>query len=371
MSGALRVLHLLASPRLTGIAEPVLGMCEGLAARGHRVHVAAPHGSKLIERARERGLPVWDRLNLKSGWDLAGMLDDLRWLRRRRGDFDVVHLHHTRTHWLGGLALGGRSPRPALVAHNHAAAPLRHDALHRRLYARMAAILEVSAAPGAEDERRLGRPAFHLPGAVDVERITPSREGHELRRRLGIPEDAVVIAMWARLDHDRRHDLLLSAFAQLRGEFPAAWLLFAGSGAHRAPLLRLAQREGVAERLVVAGRNLLGFAESRACTDILVHLAAGSDGSMRTILEGMAAGLAVVAARVGVAGEYLTHESDGILLARATPATLAEALRRLLADPSSMAELGRQARRRAVVSFALPGQAQRLEAVYRQILGGA
>ncbi|MBE7561267.1 glycosyltransferase family 4 protein [bacterium] len=367
MTERLRVLHVLASRRATGIAEPVLCMCEALAARGHAATLALPRASKLVREARARGLAVWDGLRLASGWNFFSYLSDFHRLRACAGDCDVVHLHHTRTHWLGGLALGNLAVRPLLLAHNHDSHPLRGDLLHRRLYDRMDGLLEVSTTACAVDAQRLARPGYHLPGAVDVEKITPEAEGREIRRRLGIPAEAMVVASWSRLDPDRRHDVLLAAFALLAREFPAAWLLFAGSGEHRGALLRRARELGVADRLVVAGRNDLAFAEARAITDVLVFLATGSDGSCRTVLEGMAAGLPIVAARVGVVGDYLCDGENGLLIEQPAPAQLAAALRRVLGDGDLRARLAYQARADAVARFDLRLQAARLEAIYLEL----
>ena len=229
-------------------------------------------------------------------------------------------------------------------------------------------MIEVSAAAGDRDERALARPALHLPGAVDVEKIVPDRESRAIRERLGIPADVVVVAMWSRLDPDRHHRVVLEAWALLKDEFPAAWLLFAGSGEFRTHLLAKARALGLAARLVVAGRNDLAFPESRACTDVLVQLAEGSDGSCRTVLEGMAAGLAVIGARVGVVGDYLRDGETGLLVERADAPLLAQALRRVLGDAGLRRRLGERARTDAVARFDIRRQAERLEGIYREAL---
>ena len=366
-----RILHVLSSRRLTGVAEPVLGLLAALAARGHSVELACRRGSKLCIRAHERGVPVWDGLRLPRGLSPVANVLDVRALRRHIEETrpDIIHLHLSRDHWLGALAVRGMPDAPSLVVHNHMSRALRSDRLHRKLYARMGGIVEVSGHTFNEDieQHERVRSLVFLPGAVDVDALAPVRDAR-VRERLGLPPDAVVVAMWARLDPDRKHVVLMEAFAEMKDEFPHAWLLFAGGGEHKKTLLAEAQRLEINERLIFAGRNDLDFDESRAVTDVLVQLAQGSDGSMRTILEGMASGLPVLAADVGVAAEYLVDGQSGVLVSSAHAKLVAAKLRPLLADAALRERIGCAAREFVQENHNRPLQAERLERFYEEVL---
>ena len=103
--------------------------------------------------------------------------------------------------------------------------------------------------------------------------------------------------------------------------------------------------------------------------DVLVHLAEGSDGSVRTVLEGMALGLPVVGAKVGVIPDYITHEKNGFLIESADPDQLAPLLRQLAADAELRTRLGQRAREHALTCHTPQIMAEKLEAFCLSLFG--
>lgn len=70
-----------------------------------------------------------------------------------------------------------------------------------------------------------------------------------------------------------------------------------------------------------------------------------SEGFPNTLLEGMSAGLAVIATRVGAVPEVVEHGRTGLLMEPGDTDTLVGHLRRLCDDPTLRAALGAAARR--------------------------
>jgi glycosyltransferase involved in cell wall biosynthesis len=81
--------------------------------------------------------------------------------------------------------------------------------------------------------------------------------------------------------------------------------------------------------------------------DVLVHASTIPEPFGQVVVEGMAAGLAVVAADAGGPAEVVTHGVDGLLYPPGDSHALAQALRDLAADPERRRRLGDAARRRA------------------------
>jgi len=128
-------------------------------------------------------------------------------------------------------------------------------------------------------------------------------------------------------------DVLLEAFAILAARSSEAELLLVGNGPRRAEYEETARRLGITSRV-----SFLGYrADPRSVmqsADIFVLPSLEEPGGL-VLCEAMDAGCAVVATRVGGNPEYLG--SAGLLVEPGSPAALADALMRLLADRALLA----------------------------------
>jgi glycosyltransferase involved in cell wall biosynthesis len=88
------------------------------------------------------------------------------------------------------------------------------------------------------------------------------------------------------------------------------------------------------------------------------------------VLEGMAAGVPVIAAAAGGPTELITDGVDGLLTRPGDPTELAGAMRRLVDDPELRARLADAARERSR-EFTPERTAEQLLAVYRQVVSRA
>jgi glycosyltransferase involved in cell wall biosynthesis len=101
--------------------------------------------------------------------------------------------------------------------------------------------------------------------------------------------------------------------------------------------------------------------------DAVVHASVLPEPFGRVVVEGMAAGLPVVATRAGGPAEVLTHEVDGLLYPMGDVGALARALTRLAGDERLRLDLGRAGTTRAE-SYRPEAAARSVEAVYRAVL---
>ena len=83
------------------------------------------------------------------------------------------------------------------------------------------------------------------------------------------------------------------------------------------------------------------------------------------IIEAMAAGLPVIATRVGAVPDMIRHDVEGLLCAPGAPEELADAIERLLADPELRRRLGAAGRRRALERYSVGRLSAELAALYR------
>ncbi|MGQ0721230.1 MAG: glycosyltransferase [Candidatus Eiseniibacteriota bacterium] len=183
------------------------------------------------------------------------------------------------------------------------------------------------------------------------------------RARLSLPPDRFVIGTVARLDPVKDHAALLEACATIRAAVPSAHLVLVGDGPERAALERRAGELGVLEAVTFAGSRadarllLPGF-------DLYVN-SSRYEGVSLTIIEAMAAGLPVVATRVGGTPEVIDDGRTGVLVPPGDPSALAAAAVDLARDPSRRRLLAAAARDEAERRFALERMLEEYAAVYR------
>jgi glycosyltransferase involved in cell wall biosynthesis len=87
----------------------------------------------------------------------------------------------------------------------------------------------------------------------------------------------------------------------------------------------------------------------------------------RALIEAMAAGLPVVASRVGGIPAIVRHEENGLLVAAGDSQALSEALRRILADPQLAERLGRNASRSIGNEFGVKAMVEAVESLYQGV----
>ena len=152
--------------------------------------------------------------------------------------------------------------------------------------------------------------------------------------------------------------LLEAARAVVRATF-----LIIGDGPMRAEWTALAERHGVGDRVQWAGHCRDVGARLAGC-DLFVH-PSFDDAFPTVLLEAMAAGLPVVASRVGGIPEIVEDGVTGRLVPPGDAGRLAAAINEVLAHPGSMGEAGRARARR---EFTAEAWIARLDRVYREVL---
>ncbi len=173
------------------------------------------------------------------------------------------------------------------------------------------------------------------------------------------------IAAW------KGQDLFLHAFAAAfpngaqRAVIVGAPLF--GEEAYELQLRALVSRLGLTERV-----QLRGFREDvwreLAEMDVLVHASVIPEPFGQVVLEGMAAGLAVIAPDEGGPAEVIADGETGRLFAARSVVALAAAMQALEADPGARERLG-SAARRAVGAYHPARVGEQLEGVYADVLG--
>ena len=107
-----------------------------------------------------------------------------------------------------------------------------------------------------------------------------------------------------------------------------------------------------------------------AAADVFLLPSHGENFPM-VVLEAMAAGLPIVATRVGAVPEMIAHGETGLLIEPKDPEAIAEAVCELLDGPERAAALGRQARRRFEELYEVDGPISKMWAEQYNATAGA
>jgi phosphatidylinositol alpha-1,6-mannosyltransferase len=281
--------------------------------------------------------------------------------------------------------LGRRLDMPyAVVLHGAEVAiparlPIGRPAVARVLE-RSSLIISAGGYPAAEGQRVVRRglpPVVEIPPGVDAAGIAPLGPAARAaaRRRLGLPEEGLVVASVSRLVPRKGMDTLVHATARLKPSFSALTVAIAGSGREDDRLQRLIAETHAPVHFL--GRLsepdkalLLGAADVfvMACRDRWLGLE--QEGFGIVFLEAAAAGVPQIAGLSGGAAEAVEDGVTGLVVRRpADTGSLAVALRRLLVDPELRRRMGSAARERALRSFDYDRLASRLAGALTEVAG--
>jgi glycosyltransferase involved in cell wall biosynthesis len=279
--------------------------------------------------------------------DLLGLIELVRLLQRERPD--IVHASSSKAGVLARVAarLVGV---PVCVFTAHGWAFAAHARLSARLYRwadRLVRPLTTATICVSEREREAGLRArtcdaartVVIPNAVDVSGAPQAR--HDRAKPL-------IVAV-GRLKAPKDFVTLVRALDALPARpFEA---LIVGEGPDRRQLEHEIRRLGLAARVRLAGERG-DVPELLAGADVFV-LSSASEGLPMSALEAMAAGLPVVASRVGGVPELVIDGQTGLLVRPRDPDELAAALERLVGDSALRRRLGAAGRKRAKEHFDL------------------
>lgn len=321
-------------------------------------------------RARVEGsVEVFHELGLKRAYYRAP-LKIAAVLRRLRPD--VVHAQEfIASGYLRWASLAVRSAPPFVYGRQHMA-PLRGmpRMLDRWGVAGAAAIVTNSRSsesylleehPGARER------SFVVASGIDLV-DGPSQPDDPVIQALAAVEGVPVVAVVGRLRREKGHAVALEAFSILRDQGVTYRAVFIGEGAERTRIEEDIAGKGLGDLVQVPG-GTQAMATALANVDVLV-VPSLSEAFGIAAIEGLAAGLPVVASSIGGLLDIIRPEENGLLVPPSDPGALAEAIRRLLHEPETAAAMGRRGMEDFERRFTPAAMARGYLEVYRKLVAG-
>ena len=374
----MRVLHILEATG-GGTARHVQDLCVGLARRGVDVHIV--YSPLRADSVFLRGLPLLREAGVRLFEipirrvpypdDLKVLLKLYRYLRQN-GPVNVVHGHSSKGGALVRLLRLMGGPPAIYTPHAFVTLAPRPSQIERWVYGSAERVLRYFTSAliavskdEAREAQKLGFPPerIHLiPNGISLNDAYPvSREG--IRLRLGLGEREVVIGFVGRLVPQKAPEFLLEAFAEVAPNFPETRLVMVGDGP-LGPFLKKRVRE-----LSLDDRVLLpGFMEGRTVLPAfdIFALPSAYEGFPYVLLEALAAGLPVVATRVGGTEMAIDEGENGFLVPVGDVKGFAKGLARLLGDEALRKSFGQRSLDR-VLDFSVDNMVKKTLALYQEV----
>jgi glycosyltransferase involved in cell wall biosynthesis len=359
-SRRLRILQVITPHRFAGAERVCAELSAALRARGHEVRVAAPPRVRAFaDYLQQLGVPflpaaIAGKLNLAAPRRLAALAKEM--------EADLLHAHLSSAS-LHACAARRFFPRP-VVAHVHA--------MNRVWWYQGADVVVACSRGVAEHLCRQGlRPLVQvIYNGVRAQQLAHLPPPQDVRRALGLSPGAPVVGAVASLVPRKGHRYLLQALHLLKPRWPDLVCLLLGAGPLEAALRRLAARWGLAEGVRFLGfrANVWDFVQ---IMDVLVLPSLAIEGFGLCIVEAALLGVPAVASALPGVDEVVVDNQTGLLVPPGDATGLAQALARLLSDPTLRRRLGDQARRWAQERFAIERMAAEVEQLYENLLSSA
>lgn len=388
MADPARILYLHTTSEVGGSDVSLARLVERLDRQRFSPIVAVPSDGPLIPRLKAAGAAVvvmpalWKLTSRRGRWFLAGFAlhyplavrSLVRLIRRER-----IDLVHTNTiHNLYGGAAAARAHVPHVwhireIVWQSAALRRLELALVRRWATRIVTTSEAVAAMFGPPGKRPPQ-LVKIPNGVETTRYAPG-SGTRIRAELGVTPDQTLVGTVCRLDNWKGVDVFLDAAAAIARDRPSARFAVVGGPVigqedYAAALKQRASALGLDEVVRFSDWRFLPdeMPDVHRALDLLVLASTEPEPFGLVLLEAMATGKPVIATARGGPTEIVQDGVTGLLIPPRDAAALAAAIRTLLDDPATARAMGEAGRRRVVEHYGADRYAQRIQAMYGEIL---
>lgn len=302
-------------------------------------------------------------------WDVRVLTDLMSIVRRE--SIDILHLNGQKSHLLGRLAARATG-RPAII-HLHMLYHPRPRFIQAWLARHTAQALGVSEPLRERAIAEFGIPpdkASVLHNGLEIERFArpPAGARERIYRELGLQETASVIGVLGRVTTkpDKGQRFAIEAMPAILRRYPGAVLLIVGDGPARPSCEALADELGLCDHVRFLGQR--GDVEQiYAALDLVLVPSMVDEALGYSAIEGIAAGLPVVAFRGGGIPEVVLDEKTGLLVDKGDVSGLASAISRVIGDAALRERFGRAGRVHSA-SFRVDRHIEILEDLYRSLM---
>ena len=353
----LKICHVITRMIVGGAQENTLSTVLDHQRKGHDVTlVTGPSPGRegeLLEYVKAGGfrLTVFPELvrELEPGNDYKAYRRLIRYFREER--FDVVHTHTSKAGIIGRLAAAAAGvPVVVHTVHGQAFHPYEkpwRNALFRfaewwaarkshRIFAVAQAMVDQCVAAGVAPREKYQV----VYSGMDTSAFDSAKREPDLRRKLGIPEDAVVVVTVARLFELKGYEFVLPAAKKLIPQYDKLHFLVVGDGPMHDELLSSLKADNMDDRFHFAGlvppHEVCRYI---AQADMLWHLSL-REGLPRSVVQALATGIPAVGFHLDGTPEVVINGKTGFTVTPESVDEVIDVSRKLLDDKDLRARMG-------------------------------
>ena len=350
-----------------GITSYLFTLAGGLKQKGHQVYLVSG-GGELEDKFTQAGITLF-KLPLKTKSELSPKIFFSFWkLKKIAREFkiDIIHTH-SRTTQVLGYFLGRCLVKPHIFTCHGFFRPK----FFRRIFGcwgkKVIAISEQVKEHLMADFKLAENKISVIHNGIDAKNFGDFSARDNMRAQLGVSADFLV-GIIARLSDVKGHTYLIRAMPEVIKNFPNTKLLIIGEGKTKGALLKETRNLGL-ENSIIFIPEAKNTKDVLAAMDIFV-MPSLQEGLGLALMEAMAQGVAVVGSAVGGIKTLIQDKENGLLVAPADAAALAQAIIALFKDSRLRRTLGSRAREFIIANFSKEEMADKTEMVYQQSLAG-
>ena len=343
------------------------------------MEMACAPGGPLVDLAKQNGITVRPIKNFISEMSLFKDLHALWQVYRllRRSKYDLIHTHNSKGGFIGRLAAKLAGGPPVIHGVHGFAFHENESWIRRTLFfalekmARNWSARIICISQPLVDlwvQRRLAprEKIRMIYSGIDIGEFGNVGSRNKIRKELGLKPGQIAVGQVSKLWEGKGHEDIINACPRIFSEIPDLKVFFIGDGPIRSRLEKMVYKNGLQERVVFLG-HCNNIAEITSALDIAV-LASHFEGMGRVILEAMAAGIPVVATRVGGIPDLIADQETGFLVEPHNPGQLAEAILRLASDPDLRREMGNAGKKSVDERFNVDTMIEQIDRLYQEVL---
>lgn len=378
-------------PDYAGGSKQALTLCKELRKKAINIFVIAGcvDDVNMVKKANMEGIETFRICRHKKDGFFNMLSYGLRILFiliKQRSDYDVIHVHGIRYYIFIALIpakIFGKKiiAKMSLVGSDDPFSIKKRPFgfLQLRLISHADKIISISSEL-SHRYRKSQLPIeklVEISNGVDTEKFRPLSisKKSQLRDKLGLPKDKIIVSFIGIIDYRKGVDLLASAWELVSQNYKNCHLLLVGPKTKE-------EAEVVDEKFVhmvekrfanarLTNITFTGFVpnveEYLQTSDIFV-LPSRREGLPNTLLEAMSCGLACIATKLPWGEDIIEHGKDGFLMGRDDSKNLSELICLLTKDSKLRKNIGKNARKKILNDFSANVVASKYELVYKDLI---
>ncbi|MCP3370940.1 glycosyltransferase family 4 protein [Bradyrhizobium cajani] len=211
-----------------------------------------------------------------------------------------------------------------------------------------------------------------IPHGVDTDVYAPPTDRAAAFAESSLP-GRYAIGCFGRVRAQKGTDVFVDAMCRLLPRYPDFTAVIVGQVTPEQTvfandLKKRIESAGLQSRIVITGELPIEQVQRWYQRLTIYAFTSRNEGFGLTLIEAMAAGSALVAARAGAAGLVVEDGVTGVLIPTGDADALAAALEPLMRDVDAALAMGARGRARVLAKFSLDAEAARIGEVYRPLL---